>query len=174
MRELTQTVTATPENGFVGNCWQTCIACLLDLDPAVLPPQENYDKRVRLEDGSFKHAEGDNPSYWSALTPYLRDHHDLAYVELHLPDEAFPLLRVADPGYHLMTGRTVRSDSYGGMRHVVVGRYGQVAWDPHPSHAGLLEEIRWALLVPYPKYWRESDARPGAKPYSCVCPACSR
>lgn len=167
MRPFTQTVTASEANGWCGNCWQTAIACLLEVDPEELPAQDGCDKRVRLADATFEHVA--SPDYQSRLGAYLRKHHDLAYLELHSPDELFPRLRVADPGWHIMTGATVRSVAMGGLRHVVVGHYGQVAWDPHPSHAGLLEEgVNWALLIPFPKSW----AKAGFYKDPCVCPAC--
>lgn len=48
------------------------------------------------------------------------------------------------------------------------GRCGEVVWDPHPSRAGLLEEIRWAFIVPYPAEWVNQKAIND----ECVCPAC--
>ncbi len=174
MRELTQTVLASRENGWRGNCWMTAIACMLDLDPAVMPEQGDYGAYKANEDGTRGDYIG--PDYYGPLQEYLREHHDLAYVELHEPGEVFPFLRVADPGWHLMTGLTPRSAAYGGLRHVVVGRYGECVWDPHPSRAGLIDEIRWAFLVPYPKSWRENEAMRAAQgkpPTPCVCPKCS-
>jgi hypothetical protein len=156
VRELTQT-SLYPH----GNCWQTCVACILDLDPEVLPPQAEYDRVTVREDGTKEYG----PSYNNALQFYLHEHHGLTYVELHLPEEGYEFLHVAPGTLHMLTGRTVRSDAYGGVRHVVVARDGQMIWDPHPSHAGLIEEIRWAFLVPYPKAWN-----PRKDP--CVCPAC--
>jgi hypothetical protein len=158
MRELTQT-SLHPN----GNCWQTCVACLLDLDPEELPPQADYDKRRQREDGSW---ETYGPSYDVPLGAYLRDHHSLGYARIHSPPELLPMLAVRDPGWHLMEGRTVRSDLQHD-RHVVVARYGQMVWDPHPSRVGLLDSIRWAFLVPFPKSWGELVTAP------CVCPKCA-
>ncbi len=165
MRQLTQTVTMTAENGWAGNCWQTCVSCLLDLDPEVLPSQADCDLRETDADGrpgKFR----DSPSYYGRLQAYLRVHHNLTYIEVHGPEELFGLIKVASDQPHLMTGRTPRSDSAGGSRHVVIGQEGRVVWDPHPSHAGLTEDIRWAFLVPFPKAWATTEYPP------CVCPAC--
>jgi hypothetical protein len=145
MRELTQTVT-----GLSGNCWQTCVACLLDIDAEVMPAQTDLH-------------------YHNALNIYLRKHHGLAYVEMHQPEEFLAMLRIADPGWHMLTGTTVRSASLNGSRHVVVARHGEMVWDPHPSRDGLLAEIQWAFLVPFPKRWEPTWAR---MPHSCECPAC--
>jgi hypothetical protein len=159
--ELTQT-SLYPD----GNCWQTAVACILEIDPEVMPSQVVLDRHELQNDGTWKRV---GPGYNNPLQAYLAKHHGLAYVELHVPVEAYAQLRV--DGYHLMTGETVRSEAYG-VRHVVVGKDGQQAWDPHPSRAGLLGDIHWALLVPYPKQWekwnwRDDDSNP------CVCPKCS-
>lgn len=176
MRQYTQTSLATSENGWAGDCWQTCVAILLDVEPKELPPQAEFDLYTTNEDGTRGSPVKEGPgarSYHTALRAYLREHHNLAYCEVHLFEEAYGALLVNPQhrgGYHMMTGRTVRSDSMGGLRHVVVGRNGSMVWDPHPSRVGLLEEVRWAFLVPYPKRWRESE---GSKVDPCVCPRCA-
>ncbi len=157
MIELTQT-SLYPR----GNCWQTAVACILEIDPVVMPPQCDYDLRIPQEDGSIKRG----PSYNNVLQMYLKKHHNLAYLEFHIPVEGYAKLRIE--GYHLMTGTTVRSKDYDGERHVVVGHNGKVVWDPHPSRAGLLDEIHWAQLVPWPAAWNS-----GWQSGECVCPACS-
>ena len=159
MKKLTQTRT-----GATGNCWQTCVAMLLDVDPELLPPQADYDWKVPKEGGGFEWG----PSYQAALQFYLHKHHDLHYVEIHCPEETLSKIRVEHPGWHMMTGRTVRSDSLDGARHVVVGYYGEVWWDPHPSRAGLLEDIRWGFLIPFPKSYERTTWSHG----SCECPTC--
>lgn len=158
MREFTQT-TVAPD---VGNCWQTAVACILEIEPAALPDQRTND--YVLVDGKWTGRSYNNP-----LQGYLRKHHGLAYVELYTVDEVLGLLDIRSDAFHLMTGRTVRSDSFGGMRHVVVGRRGKMVWDPHPSRAGLTDAIRWAFLVPFPAEWSRSEA---ANINPCVCPAC--
>ena len=145
MRELTQSRLTPP-----GDCWQTCVASILDLDPTELPSQGDY-----------------GPGYLGALQAYLREHHGLAYVELNVVPEVLGCLRLPEPGWHMMTGRTVRSEALGGGRHVVVGRHGREVWDPHPSRAGLLDDVRWGLLVPFPALWRAH----GVKADPCECPA---
>lgn len=156
MKEYTQT-----KIGLEGNCWQTAFACILEVDPSELPDQADIE-RCEIVDGHVKPKR----SYNNALQAYLEKHHGLAYCELHAPIEIYSQLRAVD--YHLMTGTTVRSDSLAGMRHVVVGCAGVPVWDPHPSRAFLLGEVRWAFLVPYPKEW----VRYRTKPDPCECPRC--
>ncbi len=160
IREYTQT------NLEPGNCWQTCIACLLHVEPSELPAQELFDIEKKREDGSTEYGP---PHYQNALQAYLREPHDLAYMQLYQPCELLKLLSVRAPGWHMMTGRTVRSETNGNKRHVVVARYGELVWDPHPSRAGLLDDINWAFLVPFPKSWRGKGFNAGP----CVCPACA-
>lgn len=56
MRELTQTTF-----GDRGNCWQTCVACVLDIDPETMPSQADLDYH-RNESGELV-----GPGYWNAL-----------------------------------------------------------------------------------------------------------
>jgi len=152
MLELTQT-SLYPE----GNCWQTCIASLLDLDPAALPSQPDIEHRT-----------ADRPvggSYSNAVNAYLRRHHGLFYTALF----AYQMtpIEVRAPGWHMLEGETVRTPE-SREHHVVIGRYGEVAWDPHPSRAGLTKVLRWSFLVPFPEdmlgvVW---DRIP------CLCSAC--
>lgn len=157
MRELTQT-SLHP----AGNCWQYCVACILDIDPDVMPPQSEYDKVSTDENGKTVYG----PSYSMALRAYLRVHHNLAYVELWYPPEMLPMIQVATDEPHFMTGRTVRSAAQNDCRHVVVACRGETIWDPHPSRTGLTDDIRWAFLVPFPKSWLGVNEKP------CECPAC--
>lgn len=149
-----------------GNCWQTCVACILDLDPEVMPPQVDYDKKVVQPDGTV----AETRDYHTVLNAYLREHHGLAYVDIYLPEETLSAIQVVEPGWHMISGRTVRSEAQNGLRHLVVARYGRVVWDPHPSRAGLIDELRWGLLIPFPQSWRKS----GLCMQTCACPPCQR
>lgn len=144
-----------------GNCWQTAVACLLDIPAEQLPSQaDSYYSKIDRDSGETTW----HMNYNNRLQAYLKKHHKLAYIELWQPQETLSQLRIV--GYHLMSGTTVRSAAYGGQRHIVVGYEGKVFWDPHPSQAGLLDEIRWAVLCPFPPSWEryQNDA--------CECPAC--
>jgi hypothetical protein len=146
--------------GTQGNCWQYAVASLLDVDPLTLPDQSKCD---------VPDAEGlrQQPYFQNLLGAYLKKHHGLAYVEVHYEGFA-SLVTVREPGWHFLTGTTVRTGTPGAAkRHVVVARYGEMVWDPHPSRAGLLDEINLALLMAFPKSW-ESHWRT-----ACECPACA-
>lgn len=149
VREQTQT------NLDPGNCWQTCVACILDVDAAELPYQNAPSKF----------------SYTNRLNSYLEKHHGLAYVEVHQP----VITALSPPELHLMAGPTVRTPA-SGVHHVVVARRGQLVWDPHPSRAGLTAVERWGLVIPMPDEWkRQRDAwrSTNAVDLQCACPACS-
>jgi len=156
MKEFTQTTVGTR-----GNCWQTAVACVLEVDPATLPDQSVCDQP--REDGSRQ-----PPFYGNRLRQYLKKHHGLLYVEIYPSTLADAFLGMKEPGFHFLTGTTVRTGTPGGApRHVVVARHGEAIWDPHPSRAGLLGEIRTAVLVPFPPEWDK-----GAQEDPCECPAC--
>lgn len=145
-----------------GNCWQTAVACVLEADPASMPDQVALEKA-----GS---------SYLNALNAWLERHHGLMYSELH--DYQFGALSVRDPGWHFLVGPSVRTPEKG-RHHVVVARYGAMAWDPHPSRAGLVEVEKWGLVAPVPervsRFRRERlDTDWGRKELVCRCPDCLR
>lgn len=152
MREFTQT------NLDPGNCWQTAIACILEVEPERLPDQ------VAIESGKR--------SYMNALNAFLEAHHGLMYSEVF--DYQFGGLDVKEPGWHILAGPTVRTP-VSRIHHVVVARYGATVWDPHPSRAGLVEVERWGLLAPLPdriKVFRDQRRVNGDPELTCQCPAC--
>jgi len=154
MREFTQT------NLDPGNCWQTAIACILEVEPSLLPDQ------VALEAA--------NKQYNNALNAYLEHHHGLMYSELE--DYQFGGILVREPGFHLLFGPTVRTTAERNIHHVVVARHGEMVWDTHPSRAGLTVVKRWGILAPLPdrvRWWRkEMLAGGGQWDFKCVCPTC--
>lgn len=160
MRELTQTVVG--ENG---NCWQTCVACILDVDPSDLPNQATIERVIgRHEDGRLKRA-GD---YHNPLSAYLRDHHGIFAAHLYSPMHR--AVRVTSMGgLHLAYGETVRTPTLG-TDHVVIARDGVTVWDPHPSRAGLTKVTGWGVFTPWPEEWALEDNR---KRNRCVCPKCA-
>jgi hypothetical protein len=59
------------------------------------------------------------------------------------------------PGRSIVVGPTVRATG----DHAVVGDDGEVAWDPHPSRAGLTSVKHSYVLEPWP----------AGEPSACVC-----
>lgn len=127
MRELTQT------NTDPGNCWQTAIACVLDLEVEDVPNQ------VQIQ-AEKKH-------YSNFLNAFLLKHYGVFYSEI--PNYQIGGLN-PPPGHYFYVGPTIRSPNNGGVHHVVVAHGRRMVWDPHPSRAGLAQIDKWGILAPYP------------------------
>lgn len=138
-----------------GNCWQTVVACLLDIAPESMPDQ------VAIEE--------DKRSFNNALIAYLSKHHHLSYAEI--PNHVFSQLRVVDPGWHILIGETVRTTESGRL-HAVVGRYGEVFWDPHPTGVGLTSVRKWGLLTPLTEDLLKHRVGYVSDYTVCQCPDC--
>ncbi len=110
MTPHTQTILHDPITGSMGDCWRTSIACLLDL-----PPQE-------VPHFALKGAR----EFLAATQEWLR-RRGLALTD-------FDANAISD-GYHLLVGPSPRNPQT--VLHCVVGLDGRIAWDPHPSRAGL-------------------------------------
>jgi hypothetical protein len=102
-----------------GDCMRACVASLLDMPIAQVPH-------------FLRDASGDPQQFWENVMPFAesRGWDYLCGFTAHLPDLAADL-----DGYHVIGGPSPRG---GGLLHAVVGRYGAIVFDPHPSKAGLL------------------------------------
>jgi len=129
-----------PEEGRYGDCWRTCIACLLDLRPDQVPHF--------LEDG-------DMDAGLKRGLDWLRDR-GLALCSIPVADSLEKLLGMMgehnpDTEYMLI-GTGKRS----GVPHVVIGRGGRLVHDPEASRQFLSGPVEggyyWLeLLVPISK-----------------------
>src|SRR5512145_485089 len=146
-----------------GSCWQTAIACVLDIDPSILPDQTNCDLTVKPDpDDETTWRYG--PYYIDVVNRYLRKHHGLLYWV----DACYKFERMAFEGFHFICGHTVRSAA-NGTRHIVVAENRKMVWDPHPSQAGLIDAIQYGFLVKFP-----ADVAGMSDLYRkpCMCPEC--
>jgi hypothetical protein len=154
MKEYTQT------NLEPGNCWQTAVACVLDVNPDELPDQVEFDTSGK--------------SYMNALNAYLEAHHGLIYSEIE--DFVTVGLLPREPGWHVLIGPTVRTKPPKEIHHCIVGHYGVPIWDPHPSRAGLLIVRRWGIIAPLHdriRTWRKEMMEKGSDwEFACVCRKC--
>lgn len=143
-----------------GNCWQTAVACILDVEPGELPSQATY-----------------HTSYLNQLNAYLEKHHDKMYTCLHseyLWRSVLHAYGKHPEGHYCWEGPTVRTPVHG-ADHVVVARGDKMVWDVHPSGAGLTQVKRWGLIGPIPddiRAWRGKMREKGDKDVDCVCPKC--
>jgi hypothetical protein len=166
MLTLTQTNLAP-----YGNCWQTAVACILELPAEELPDQSSIE---RYGEDERKRLGGNWPPvlswllYQNVLNRYLMLHHSLIYGEI--AHWLTPALQVrAFGGLHLLEGPTVRTPE-SGIEHVIVGRRGEPVWDPHPSRACLTKIERWGIISPVPPGYEQNPKMLRELP--CLCPSC--
>jgi len=115
---VTQTLFAGRDDGVPGDCLRAAVASLFSL------PLEMVPHFVLFQDWEAA------LSIW--LDQYGR-HQQLRRVQTTvIPDERC-----------LVYGKSPR-----GISHVVVGEHGAVAWDPHPSRAGLIAVAEVWLFEP--------------------------
>lgn len=121
MKKYDQDVFHDAEHGVFGNCFATCLRCILELNG----PIENFcahdDWFIRVEH-------------------FLRGY-GFAYVPIEISTDSY-LWKIL--GYHVIGG-----DGPRGIRHAVVGFQGKIAWDPHPSRKGLLGSLDngWSIGI---------------------------
>lgn len=105
-----------------GNCFATCIACLLEVPVDSVP---NF-------------CENDN---WREATNEWLAQYGLHYQDVTLPGDARDEA-VRFWGYHVISG-----DGPRGLRHSVVGYQGKMIHDPHPEGGGVSGDLEYGLLV---------------------------
>jgi len=165
----------TQSNLRPGNCWQTAIACLLDVDPDLLPPQ------VEIESMGPCGVLSGWGSYTNVLNGYLGKHHGLIYSEVQA--YKFGSVKPVNAG-HVMCGPTVRTEALrvAGAPHVhhcVVAVDGKMIWDVHPSRVGLTEVKTWGVLGAIQEVTVNDRKRMANDVMydlifnQCVCPQCS-
>jgi hypothetical protein len=120
MTPVDQEFVHLPEQGQYGDCMRACVASLLDLPITDVPHFAQID------------AEG-NGDFWLMVAEFCRKH-GYAFVTM-----AGRFVWSEDPIYHIIAGPSPRGH---GVHHAVVGRNGQVFFDPHPSRAGLAGDPR--------------------------------
>ncbi len=107
-----------PANGVYGNCFPTCIACLLELPVDEVP--HIYDEGRSGKQGM------------RMLRDFLKQR-GLYYVELFYDNDLDDILRtfghLAPEAHYLISGKSPR----GNHNHTVIARGGQLFWDPSPK-----------------------------------------
>ena len=130
MKPVDMSVQHFPDLGQYGDCQRACIASLLELDINRVP--------------HFGES-GDDLEFHLSLNSFLAKH-GYFHLEVSRVDFDDVWFEGSPDCYHLIYGRTCR-----GTWHAVVGFNGEIAHDPHPSRAGLLESERdnwnFAFLV---------------------------
>lgn len=129
IRQTTQRITGWPW----GECVRASYSAVLDIPIDEIPP---------LDPGTAQRLgqnQGDRERAWLASIGY-----DLLEIGVEPPDELAPEVLACAPDVpHLMSGISPR-----GYGHRVVGVSGRIAWDPHPSRAGLVTVYSIGILTP--------------------------
>jgi hypothetical protein len=113
-----------PEEGLIGDCWRTCIACLLDMAPADVPhfcdaEAWNNSELANAAARRWLHARGFN------------------FIQYAMQGELEAVLRsvaACAPDQHYLLAGT----STTGCGHSVIGFNDAVAWDPSIDDAGIV------------------------------------
>jgi hypothetical protein len=130
MRPVTQRIEGWP----YGSCVQAAYATLLGLPIDAVP---RFDPAATTLAGVEQHV---REREWLASIGY-----DLLEISTDPSESLAPevLECIPDGMPHLMSGVSPR-----GFGHRCVGIGGELAWDPHPSRAGLLTVYSVGFLVP--------------------------
>ncbi len=123
MKPVTQSRT-----GLDGNCFESCIASLLELQLAEVPDLAAYE---------------DDGRWLKKLNEWLGPKYGLAYLELSIAHDETDNFFSDKDFYHVMIGPTERS---GKIKHAVIGRKGRMVHDPHPSQRGILREDSFLMI----------------------------
>jgi len=105
--------------GSKGNCFDACIASILDLEINDVP-----NLNAHLENGLWV----------SVLNKWLASF-GLSYMAVTIPFSDIDLYFENKDFYHIIIGHTDRSSP---LLHAVVGRKGKMVFDPHPTGLGLM------------------------------------
>ena len=124
MTPIKQTIFSDKKNGIVGNCWQACVASLLDL---------------RLED--VPHFCNSN-SWPENYHKWLYDK-NLVSIDFTINND----YQLCYLGYHIIVGHSPR---HAGILHGVIGLNGEICFDVHPDNTGLLESGRYTYTIIFP------------------------
>lgn len=118
MKPTDQEFTHKPEVGQHGDCQRAVIASLLELPIAEVPHFGQI-------------AQGDADVFWCSVQAFCESK---GYAYLTMPAQSGAIFFGDCEGvYHEISGPSPRGDFW----HAVVGMDGQIAFDPHPSRAGL-------------------------------------
>ncbi|MBT2142704.1 MULTISPECIES: hypothetical protein [unclassified Rhodanobacter] len=141
MIERKQLYRHKPEEGQIGDCFRTSIACLLDLEPAAVPHfgVSDFDASGR----AAKHSQTAEAEAWLAERGLAQVH--VAYGG-ELDDVLAAVGSLNPKAYYLLGGR-----SRTGVNHAVIGCGNRIAWDPSLTDAGIVgpcsDGLFWVTFI---------------------------
>lgn len=121
MNKLDQTIFGEDH----GDCFRTCVACILELPLDAVPNFCDVDLYP-----------GDDGEWFVALDEWLQMFNLSAICLSH--DGTF-----APRGFAILSGGSPRGD----FNHSVVAHNGEMVWDPHPSRGGLRDHLDWIVFT---------------------------
>lgn len=128
MIELNQLILHDPKNNQYGDCFRTCIACLLEIqDTSSIPHFCNNDNVKWVPD----------LNKWLSNIGY-------GYISVTGISNAWFKNQLLYT-HHIISGMSQR-----GTGHSVIGLNGEIVWDPHPSRNGLSclkEEYEYGFII---------------------------
>ena len=139
MTPYLQLVGHDPDNFSVGDCWRTCIGCLLNMPPEKVPHfcENSWDDGAKVEKLTKEWLRLKGLSYieipFTCTVPEL-----LAHCAANYPDV-----------YHIISGRV---DD--GPNHAMIGLNGHFLWDPSGGEDGILngpmdtQQLTVTFLIP--------------------------
>ena len=101
-----------------GNCFKTCLACLLDIEDVDRVPAFE-----EMNDDWFKH-------FFKFLYNNKLDYNGTSTI-----DKLSSINFNGIDGYYIVGGKSPR-----GIMHAVIYKDAKLEWDPHPSREGILTE----------------------------------
>lgn len=116
-----------PEKGEYGDCYRTCIACLLNYEPVQVP---NFG--VHYDDAEKFHQ---------AANEFLASEGLAAISNAFLGtlEEILAMQAVNNPkAYYMLTG-----ESKNGTRHCVICLGGEIIWDPAKDDSGIVGPVKF-------------------------------
>lgn len=146
MKFQKQTIDHYPSIGKIGDCFRTCLACLLDLEVTEVPHflSIHYDPtspNPHLESPEMKTHIKD----WLASKGYA-----LVEVPYQAEAEERPnrimehlALKDGEDMCYLLSGRSVNA------AHVVIGRGPKILWDPSPTNSGIVAPVDGVYWISY-------------------------
>ena len=107
--------------GATGNCFEACIASILEL---------------KLEEVPDFSAYSEDQTWVKKLNKWLSKR-GLVYFEVNIDVSCTNDFFKSRNFYHILIGDTVGG---GKLKHAVVGNNGKMVYDPHPSNIGIIKE----------------------------------
>lgn len=141
MIKINQTILHDPENKISGNCFTACVASILEC---------NIDSVPYFTEELFQLPVGERASEFEKRILKWFHKKGYSYIEIPVNFEVLPSwteYMQKRETYHIIVGESPR---FSGGYHACVGKYGEIIFDPHPSHKGLngpTNEMPWLFGI---------------------------